>query len=338
MPEISTPYPGIRKWRTKNGAKVVELHYSADPQKGLGPQTFIADINKHLSPWALKEYNSLTSKGKYLQEYEIDPHASEGARLFELNEAATCEKSFPIPHSWTRYMALDPHPRVPHAFLWVAVDPYGDRWYYREFWPSKIYGMAGDIPEDDNRYKIREYCEVVKYLESAENPENQGETEDIYERVIDYAARSFGKGTYDNERPAREDDLNYQDRYKLESDAIDYPLRFKDAKKDRDVGIELVNTALKPLQMEVSGQWVLRSRAHIFADKCPELVWQLKNNRYPMLTATQAAVKDPIAVPMQKRNHFTDLMRYLEMHKPQYVPKVSNVQSDYVQLHSGVNF
>jgi hypothetical protein len=57
-----------------------------------------------------------------------------------------------------------------------------------------------------------------------------------------------------------------------------------------------------------------------------------------MLTATQAATRDPIADPMQKRNHMTDLLRYLEMHRPQYVPKISNVQSDYVQLHSGVNF
>jgi hypothetical protein len=338
VPNIETPYPGIRTWKTRNGARVVELHYTADPQKGLGPKTFVPEINKHLSPWALKEYNSLTSKGTYLQEYEIDPNASSGARLFELNEAATCEPSFPIPHSWTRSMALDPHPRVPHAFLWVAVDPYGDRWYYREYWPSKVYGMAGNVPEDDNRYKIREYCEVVKWLESEENRENQGQAEEIYERVIDYAARSFGKGTFDNERPAREEDLNYQDRYKLESDAIDYRLTFKDAKKDRDVGIELVNTGLKPLQMEVNGKWVERSRIRIFADKCPELIWQLKNNRYPMLTATQAAVKDPISEPMQKRNHMTDLIRYLEMHKPQYVPKNLNIQSDYVPMHAGVNY
>ena len=336
MPDIQTPYPGIRTWKTRNGARVVELHYSADPQKGLGEKTFVPEINKHLTPWALKEYKSLTSKGKYLQEYEIDPHASQGAHLFELDEAATCEKSFPIPHSWTRYMALDPHPRVPHAFLWVAVDPYGDRWYYREFWPSKIYGMAGNIPEDEKRPKIWEYCEVIKYLESAENPDNCGAAEEIYERIIDYAARSFGKGTFDNERPPTEEDLDYQDRYKLESDKIDYRLTFKDAKKDRDVGIELVNSGLKPLQID--GGEVLKSRIRIFSDTCPELIWQLKNNRYPMLTATQAEVRDPISVPLAKRTHETDLIRYLEMHKPQYVPKNPNIQSDYVQLHSGVNF
>jgi hypothetical protein len=125
--------------------------------------------------------------------------------------------------------------------------------------------------------------------------------------VIDYAARSFGKGTFDNERPPTEEDLDYQDRYKLESDKIDYRLTFKDAKKDRDVGIELVNMGLKPLEIEVNGEWVKKSRIRIFPDACPELVWQLKNNRYPMLTATQAEVKDPISVPMQKRNHMTDL-------------------------------
>jgi hypothetical protein len=340
---IESPYPGIKTWKSKAGDyRVLRLHYEADPDKWLGEHTLVPEINKRLSPWALAEYSKLTDKSLYLQEYEIDANARQGARLFNFDDEATLALSTelgPIPHEWTRWHGLDPHPRVPHAHLWCAVDPYGDRWYYREFWPSKIYGQPGNIPEDDNRYKIKEYCEVVHYLESGENPENGGKPEVIHRRVIDYAARAMGQGTVDDERQ-----LNFQERYEKISREIgqqagnSWRMRFVDCVKDRDAGIELVNEGLKPLQVEIAGEWKKRSRIHIFADKCPELVYQLRTNRYPKLTPVQADSRDPIATPMQKRNHCTDLIRYIEMDKPRFIPRNLNVKSDFEPLGDGVNY
>jgi hypothetical protein len=227
-----------------------------------------------------------------------------------MNEEATLERSFPIPSSWTRYYALDPHPVVPHASLWLAIDEWGDGWIYRELWPSRVYGKPGNVPEDDNRYTIREYVETVKWLESDENPENQGKAENISKRVIDYAARAFGKGTSDDgEQP------NFQERF--ESAGL-YP--FEDAKKDHEVGISCVNEWLKPRLIEqTDGSFKSKSRLHIFSDRCPELVYQIKNNRYQSLTPLMAERQDPTGKPVLKRNHLTDDLRYLCMSEPTYI-------------------
>ena len=66
-------------------------------------------------------------------------HARSGALLYpEFNYDINVCAPFPIPHDWTRRMAIDPHKRRPHAFLWMAVSPDGDHYYYREYWPSRI--------------------------------------------------------------------------------------------------------------------------------------------------------------------------------------------------------
>lgn len=332
MSDVQYPYPGISTWTTQANYRVLRLHYEADPDKGLGEKTYVPELKRALSPWAKKEYDSMTDKALYRQEYEIEFGARLGQLLFALTEEATLEKSFPIPNDWTRYQASDPHPRVPHAHLWCAVDPYGDRWYYREFWPSKVYGKPGNIPEDDNRYRIKEYVEVIKYLESADNPENRKHKEKIYRRIIDYAARAMGKGTVDDEPQ-----LNFQERYEKLARECDFHLSFRDAIKDRDAGIELVNEGLKPLAVEIDGEWVQRSRIHIFADKCPELVWQLRNNRWQQLTPLQAESHDPSMKTVQKRNHMTDLIRYIEMDKPRFA-RSGGGSDDWSPAHAGVNY
>lgn len=325
------------------GARVLRLHYEADPTKAEGQKVFVPALNMELSPWAKKTYDSMTDKTLYKQEVEIDFAARAGELLFQLDDEATLCDSFPVPHSWTRYYALDPHPRVPHAHLWCAVDPYGDRWYYREFWPSKIYGKPGHIPEDDNRYTIREHCDVAHFLESADNPENHGTAEYIRRRIIDYAARSMGTKWESDDRD-KEPQENYQQRFERESLEVGkaagdgWRLQFEDAKKDRSTGIDRVNLALKPLKVEKDGQWVKSSKAHIFRDKCPELVWQLRNNRWQQLTAEQQAKMDPSAKTVMKRNHKTDLMRYIEMADPVFIQRNPNVESDWSPIHGGVNY
>jgi len=316
--DIEFPHPGVRAWTNAQGVRVMELHYSADQEKGAGEKVFVQDLNMHLSPWAYGQYLGMTDKALFRQEYEIDFSAKLGTLLYQMTEEATLERSFPVPATWTRYYALDPHPVVPHASLWLAVDPWGDAWVYRELWPSRIYGQPGNVPEDDNRYTIKEYVEAVKWLESKENPANEGREENIHRRVIDYAARAFGKGTSDDpEQP------NFQQRFE---DAGLYP--FEDAKKDHDTGISVVNEWLKPRQIEqASGEFKLKSRLHIFSDTCPELVHQLKTNRYQQLTPLMAERQDPTGKPIAKRNHLTDDLRYLLMSEPAYIvprPKVRN--------------
>ena len=308
----STVAEGITEWTTEQGNHVMQLHYSADPEKGSGEKIFVPEINMSISPWAYGQYKAMTDKAMYRQEYEIDHGAKLGTLLYALDEAATLEQSSPIPDQWTRYYGLDPHPVVPHVSLWIAVDSWGDAWVYRELWPSRIYGRPGNVAEDDNRYTIKEYVETVKWLESTENPENYGKDERILRRVIDYAARAFGRGTSDDgEQP------NFQRRFE---EAGLYP--FEDARKDHEVGIPLVNEWLKPRQVEQpDGTFKPKSRLHIFADRCPELIWQLKNNRYQQLTPILAERQDPTGKPVPKRNHLTDCLRYLCMSGLEYVER-----------------
>ena len=307
----------------------MELHYSADEVKGAGDKVPVPELNMELSPWALGQYREMTDKAMYRQEYEIDFSAKLGTLLYLMSEEATLERSFPIPTNWTRYYALDPHPVVPHASLWLAVDEWGDGWIYRELWPSRIYGRPGNVPEDDSRYTIREYVETVKWLESAENPKNEGKAETIAKRVIDYAARAFGKGTSDDrEQP------NFQQRFEA---AGLYP--FEDAKKDHEVGISCVNEWLKPMLREQrDGTFKPKSRLHIFQDECQELVYQLKNNRYQSLTPLMAERQDPTGKPVTKRNHLTDCLRYLCMSEPTYIKPSTRIASTWKPINAGLAY
>lgn len=321
-------YPGMTTWTKASGAVVLRLHYEASPRKFSGERTYVPEIDMELSPWALNEYKKMPDKSLYRQEYEIDGDATLGQLIYHLDEKASVCDSFEIPPDWTRYMALDPHPSVPHAFLWVAVDPWGFKWVYRELWPSRVcfrydgallVGEAGPSPDDDNEYRIADYVETVKYLESAGNPQNRykGERYDetIYARVIDYSARAWGPTS---ERP---DDPTFQQKYEelMLKAGMSRPF-FNDSKKDHQVGEELVNEALKPIRvMNAHGEWEPSSRTHIFGERCPELIYELKNNRRQQLTPKQAERMDPTGKPVEVRKHLTDDYRYIEMEQPKYV-------------------
>src|ERR1039458_6888862 len=112
------PYEGMRVHQNSHGITVLRLHYSADEEKNTGEKLYAEDVKRDLSPWANEQLKQMTDAACYLREYEIDAEAVMGAKIFQLNDAATLEESFPIPPNWTRRMAIDPHPSVPHAFLW----------------------------------------------------------------------------------------------------------------------------------------------------------------------------------------------------------------------------
>lgn len=327
----TSPFPGITVHKNKYDATVLRLHYDADPMKSTGQRVHVEQIDMDLPPWALGEFKKMTDPSLYLQEYEVVSSATLGQLIYNMHEPATIEKSFPIPPHWTRYMGLDPHPGIPHAFLWCAVDPWGDRWYYRELWPSRVcyrwngallIGEPGKCPDDDPVIHIKEYVEIMQWLESKENPQNVYEgvafDEQIDKRVIDYAARSFGQGTNDDP-----DQPNFQQRYELymglPETMVSCPV-FDDAKKDHDVGFATVNEGLKPRNVVGSDDVKrTRSKIHIFGDRVPELKYQLKNIRKQQLTALQATVKDPSGQQVKVRNHQGDLIRYIEMANPVFI-------------------
>lgn len=312
--EVEFPHKGVQTWVNRHGIRILRLHYSADPDK--------------TPEWAAKQRAAMTNEADYQQEYEINFAAKLGTLVYQLHDEASLENSFPIPAHWTRYWALDPHPVVPHASLWIAVDKWGDAWAYRELWPSKIYGQRGNIPEDDNRFSIKQYVETVEWLESKDNPENCGKNETIWKRVIDYAARAMGQGFFD-EKP----EYNFQKRFEELGG-----WSFEDCIKDNTAGPETVNQWLKPRDVEqADGTFKPVSRLHIFQDKCPELVHELKNNRFQQLTPIMAERSDPSGKVQAKRNHVTDCLKYLAMGGLEYIAE-RKIESNWKPIASGVNY
>lgn len=324
---------GIQEWETANGIHVFRLHYAADEEKGAGEKQFVPAENLWLSPWAKRQYDGFTNKRSFFQEIEIDFSAKSGALIYQLEDSATLEPLAALPLVGTDYYFLDPHPRVPHAHLWIRVDKWGDAWAFRELWPSKTYGKPGDTPEDDNRYRIRDYIETVRWMESEENEKNHGKAQNIHKRIIDYAARGFLPTTDD------QDQRSVQQRYEEVSQEVGHPMVFDDAIKDVEAGIEAVNEWLKPRLVECSdGQFLPKSRLHIVESECPELIWELRNNRFEALTPVMMEKSDPSGKPRKKRNHMTDLLKYACLCGLQFYQAPKRSVDTWKPLHPGIAY
>lgn len=311
MPEVPK---GCEEWSEEDhGYKILRIHWSADPAK---TQAW-ADAQKKKSP----------SENTYRREFEIDHYAGSGAAMYpEFSRTLHVCKPFPIPAEWTRYMAIDPHKRRPHAFLWCAVSPDGDHWYYREYWPSRVYGRKGDTPEDDRLYKVDEYVAAIKFMESAAvkhfSPggfaDNGGRDEKIRLRVMD----THGKAIFTTTEAGKDDPETFWDRYQK------LGIRCKEAIKDVGSGRDTVGMRMRPRRVMLANEEKEEAVIHIF-DTLPELIHELRTVRWPSLTPAQAEKMDPTDKIMQKRCHETDLIRYIEVEDPVYVEanrKVSSVK------------
>jgi hypothetical protein len=153
---------------------------------------------------------------------------------------------------------------------------------------------------------------MVKYFESAENPENHGKKEKIHMRIIDYAARAFG---HDTQNP---DSVDYQKLYEDAGAAIGHPLWFEDCQKDNDAAYAEVNEWLRPRPIQgPDGTVIQRSRLRIFRT-LPQLRWELLNCRVKMLQPHQVDVKDPEFKVIERKNNCSDCLKYWAMEKRQY--------------------
>lgn len=195
---------GCETWTEEHGYCICRVHYSADPSK--------------TPAWAEMQRKKSPSENTFRREFEIDHYAGSGAAMYpEFSRSLLVCKPFRIPPEWTRYMGIDPHKRRPHAFLWLAVSPDGDHYYYREYWPSRIYGKKGDTPEDDTLYKVDEYVTAIKFMESSAvkhfSPngfaDNGGLDEKIRLRVMD----THGKAIFTTTTAGKDEPETFWDRY-----------------------------------------------------------------------------------------------------------------------------
>jgi len=300
---IEVPRGCTLKGDPQAGIEVARIHYSADPEKD--------------AAWVARTRPTYKSDDLWRQEQEINAHAFSGQLLFpEFQRQYTVIKPHPIPPEVTFYMGIDPHPRRPHAFLWMYVDKFGNHVYIRDFWPSKIYGMRGRLPEDDNLFHIDDYAKTIRFLEGPEPnlaapngyTDNQGRAQKQRWRIMDTSGKAF----YTNREMGVDSPETFWDTY------AEHGISCDPAKKDWQAGRDCVGQRLQPRKYIGPDGEREQSQILIF-NTCRELVLELEINHYPRLKPGQAETQDPNEKPLPVRKHMTDLLRYLEMEDPYWV-------------------
>jgi hypothetical protein len=310
-----SPCPGIWLCRTEDGIPVLQIRYYADP-------------DKH-QDWAATEKKKFTGDAFWEKEMEGHAHALEGQLVYpEFDPSIHIVLDELIPKRGCRYMSIDPHPRTPHAMLWVLIDGWGDWYVYREYWPSVVYGQSRQLKETDREFAhldgkpptVKEYAEAIAYMERNtlewHNRESPNEYaiyrrevggEHIIDRYMDQAGKAF--------RASDEAALTetYASRYH------DFGIQCCDPKKSLQVGEDAIRDLLRLRQHEIYGDW---PKLHIAAS-CSELRLEFERHRYKA-TRHWSDEKELKQEGVEARRHMLDNLRYLATAELSFLPsKVS---------------
>jgi hypothetical protein len=272
---------GISTRKTSIGWHVIRLHYSADEAKD--------PLTPAGAKW-LTEARTGMSDARFRKEFEIDYGALGGQLVFpEWDVSIHVVKEFELhPAEWTVYMACDPHPRTPHAFVWLAINREGELVVPFSYWPE--HG-----PGNDARFTVKDYVEHVKTVHEFFGWEARY-------KLMDVAGRSMNA---DEER-------SYFDAYR------DAGLFFYPAKKNRDMsGFELINEALKPKPYAAGSEELMRPRLTVMTGN-DELVYQISHLRFAEWRGNVVDKNDP-QMPIEKRRHLVDALCYILLDQPRFV-------------------
>src|SRR5437879_3966247 len=274
---------GISKRTTKLGFNILRLHYTADPDKD--PAT---PAGKR---W-LEEAKRGMSDARWRQEHEIDYGALGGQLVFPEFDASThVVREFELDRDhWTIWMACDPHPRTPHAFVWLGVNRIGEMVVPFSWWPK-------DSASEDSRFTVKDYVEKVKLVE-----DHLGFKRPY--RLMDVAGRSMNAS----------EERSYFDAYR------EARLYFQPAKKNRDMsGFELINEALKLKPYSTGSVDEMRPQLAIQSGN-EELVYQISHLRFAEFRGNVVDKDDP-QMPVEKRRHLVDALCYILLDRPRFIAR-----------------
>lgn len=300
----SSPCYGLTLARTRQGWAVPRAHYAADPS--LTPATVAA--LRAASP----------TPARWRQEMEIEPSALDGQLVYpEFSPSIHVVDDEQVPARLTRYMAIDPHPRTPHAMLWVGVDSSSDVWVYRELWPSVACGRAQNVRDDEreNEYTTREYAEAIAQVEGNELLWHDVGTDTEYatyrdldggERIVCRYMDVAGKGFKVSAEGAAYE--SYATRYAKYAISTADPIRW------HSKGEDAIRQLLRARPHEIHGQW---PRIH-FARSCRELIHELKNIKYQQVKP--GSESELPQASSKVRTHLVDCLRYLATAQLYWLP------------------
>lgn len=148
-----SPKQGLVTWENENGATVLQLHYSADPDKS--------------EAWA-EEFSKTFPGGMegplWQQEMEIEWEAKSGSRVYpEVSERTHVVEPYQIPADAPKWRVIDPGLHDPLCCLWIAwtKDPAtGDkhfvvyREHYRANWTLEQHAPVITKMSGDEEYEL----------------------------------------------------------------------------------------------------------------------------------------------------------------------------------------
>jgi hypothetical protein len=304
MAECPVPLaPGTFFRRTSRGIAVLRVHYTADP-------------SKRSPEWIKKERDRYTDDTTYRLEMEIEYEAKSGELVYpEFDEAFHVCSPKEIPKRGTLYMAIDPHPRTPHAALYVLIDSAGDWWVYREFWPSKSYGKNEKVKAgQDTLYTVTEYAEIIAAIEGNRvrwegsfGNDRYGVLEESGEKIATRYMDQAGKGFRVNAdgQPFE----SYWEHYERAGFELREPYKIHTA------GEDAIRELLKLVPYEGHQ---LRPRLHV-SSNCPELILEFKRYRFQAQPEWRQAVAEIPQDGIPVRTHLLDCLRYLATSNAEHV-------------------
>lgn len=282
--------------RMANGSPVVFLHCFADPE-----------MTQERYEQMRRKY---TSEAVFEQEINIKYDATSGARIYpDFNPAIHVIPHARIPKLLCRYRAIDPHPRTPHAFLWLGVDRWNDFYIYREMWLSKAYATNRNLRDNDKEkvIAIKDYVDLIAMHEGNYIQWRGEQRSDLLgtyrqrstgERIIECYMDQAGKAFYGNAEG--DADMSLAKIYD------DYGIICSDPDKRHHIGENAIHELLRDRQHDVYGNW---PRLHI-SDRCPELIYEFQRYRYQE-TRRPSPDKELKQQGVEARCHMLDLLRYL---------------------------
>lgn len=315
---VKKPHPWMAMAKTPEGHPVIHLHYYAD--------------DDHDQKWADKEASKTSTQAWWDQEMEMKADAMSGQLIYpEFDEAVHVVSASRLPQRMTRFCAIDPHPRTPHAVLWIGIDEFSDWYVYRELWPSVVYAKPDSIKDDtvENTFTIRDYAETIAVLEGHRLDWRKAETDDEYAtykqsrfglcpscgrdpylkypsckkhrnpekivyRYMDQAGKGF-RASGENEQAE-----SMADRYGR------YGIYCLDPIKAHKTGEDAIRMKLKIRHHNLYGPW---PQLHV-SENCPELVLEFRKHRYKR-TKVLNPEKELKQEGVEARCHLLDLLRYL---------------------------
>lgn len=280
---------GVSLRQTKLGWTVARVHYSADPDK---------DPARNGKAWYEHARKGMRERD-WRKEFEVDYTALGGALLFpQFDPSVHLVEPFVLnPSDWTIYEGADVHPRVEHAFVWMAVNRSGELVIPYSYWPNGENERRSN--EHQSRLTVKDYCKNLGTIET-EFPWLKP-----WYRTMDPAAQGF------NATETR----SIMDAYRDEN-YMHYP-----SKKNRDwSSYDMISESLKLKPFAVGSEEILKPKLTIMAGmgSNDELANELRSIRYREWRGANPD-KDPPQDPIEKDRHLLDALGYIFLTDPIFV-------------------